>query len=267
MIDIGANLAQRTFEDDLDAVLERAAIAGVKRIIVTGTDPEGSTAAAALAARFPDRLYSTAGVHPHYANDFTDETLSTLRALLQAPGVVAVGETGLDFNRNFSTPENQVLAFEAQLALAIETGKPLFLHERDAFDEQLAALRRATGALPARVIHCFTGPREQLYRYLDEGCHIGVTGWICDAKRGAELRESVKLVPHDRLMIETDAPYLTPNKKEVSPQLAIKHRNEPWTLSYVARAVADATNEPVEAVIERTTRVAEQFFGLEEQTR
>ena len=263
MIDIGANLAQKCYADDLKEVIDRTSAAGVDHMIVTGTDVDSSAAAAALTERFPGQLFATAGVHPHHADDFSDETLGVLETLLQQPSVLAVGETGLDFNRNFSTPENQIAAFEAQLSLAMKVDKPLFLHERDAFDEQIAALRRISGALPPRVIHCFTGPVEKLYRYLDEGCHIGVTGWICDEKRGAALRESIVKVPHDRLMIESDAPYLTPHKKEVLPQLTIKHRNEPWTMIYVARAVAAATGETVDAVIERTTRVTKTFFGME----
>lgn len=257
-VDIGANLTHASFRDDLDDVLGRARRAGVGTIVVTGTSVEGSRAALALAERDPG-LYSTAGVHPHEAAHCTAETVPALRALLASPRVVAVGECGLDFNRNYSPHPDQEKWFVAQLELACELGKPLFLHSRDAHPAFAGILRAFGARLPPAVAHCFTGEADELDAYLDLGLHIGITGWICDERRGRHLLELVRAIPPDRLMIETDAPYLTPRTLRPQPH---GRRNEPAFLPHVLATIAAALGRPVEAVAGETTANAKRFFGL-----
>jgi TatD DNase family protein len=257
LIDIGCNLLHKSFTHDREAVMERARAAGVGVLILTGTSGPSSREAAQFAARFPGRLYSTAGVHPHDARHFGPETPALLAELLSRPEVVAVGECGLDFNRDFSPRPEQERAFAAQIDLAARTGKPLFLHERDAHERFLEILRAHLAPHVKAVAHCFTGTAEEAARYLDLGLFIGITGWICDERRGRHLADVVKHVPLDRLMLETDAPFLTPRTLPGRPQ-----RNEPAFLPEVLRAVAAALGKSEAEVAEATTRTAREFFGL-----
>ncbi len=262
LVDIGANLTHESFADDRAAVLARAVDAGVTRQVITGTDVAGSIAAASLAASAPTRLWSTAGVHPHHAASFDASSRAALLELLQLPQVVAVGECGLDYHRNFSPPQAQRAAFTAQLELAVSVGKPVFLHQRDAHADFVDMLRDFSGHVRG-VAHCFTGDTRQLDDYLAMGLHIGITGWVCDERRGGDLRQAVPAIPSERLMIETDAPYLLPRNLEPRPR---SRRNEPRYLVQVARTVAALRGESLEALGSSTTRNAIEFFGLCEET-
>ena len=235
LIDIGANLTHESFRPDLDRVLERARAHGVAQMIVTGASAAGSRMALALAQAHPDVLYATAGVHPHHAIDYDDATDVLLRELVRSDAVRAVGETGLDYHRNFSPAAAQVSAFERQLAIAVGCGKPLFLHQRDAHADFMAVMKGFEGRLGAVVVHCFTGTRTEMADYLDAGWHIGITGWLCDERRGTHLRELVREIPADRLMIETDSPYLLP--RTVRPQPSHR-RNEPMYLAHIVEELA-----------------------------
>jgi len=259
LIDIGANLTHPAFHADLPAVLERAIAAGVGSIVVTGTSVPESTNALKVSTTYPQVIYATAGVHPHHARECDDGTIPALRVLARQPRVVAIGECGLDFNRNYSPHPDQEKWFRAQLELAIELGKPLFLHSRDAFPAFSNLIKTYKNEMPKAVAHCFTGTREELHAYLDLGLYIGITGWICDERRGAHLLELVREIPADRLMLETDSPYLTP--RDLRPQPKAR-RNEPSLLPHVLRAVARSTGKPVEAIADQTTRNARAFFGL-----
>lgn len=259
LIDIGVNLTNSAFRDDLDEVLARARAAGVGRMVVTGTSVAGSAAAADLAASRPGVLYATAGVHPHDAKSCDENTLAALRALAARPEVVAVGECGLDFDRNYSPQPVQRTWFEAQVALAAELGMPLFLHEREAGEELLAVLRRHRDRIPAAVVHCFTGTEALLDAYLALDLHIGITGWICDERRGTHLHGVIGKIPLDRLMIETDAPYLLPRTMRPKPK---SRRNEPAFLPHVLDTVAQCLGRPVEEVAAATTATAARFFDL-----
>ena len=261
LIDIGANLTHESFRRDLDAVLDRARTAGVERMIVTGASREGSEHALALAREHPDTLHATAGVHPHHAGDYGAETDALLRALAREPEVVAVGETGLDYFRDLSPRPAQRAAFEKQLAIAVELGMPLFLHQRDAHDDFFALLKSARDRVPAAVVHCFTDDRRALFDYLDLDCHIGITGWICDERRGTHLRELVRSIPAHRLLLETDAPYLLP--RDLRPQPSDR-RNEPMYLAHICEAVARERGEESIATAEQTTANARAFFGIEQ---
>ncbi|GIX21993.1 MAG: preprotein translocase subunit TatD [Gammaproteobacteria bacterium] len=263
LVDIGANLGHESFRDDLDAVLERARRAGVGQIVVTGTSVTASGRAAELAAARAG-LWATAGVHPHEAAGFDEAALDALAALAARPEVVAIGECGLDYYRNYSPPEAQRRAFEAQLALAAELGMPVFLHQRDAHADFLAILDRWRARLPAAVVHCFTGDAAELDDYLARDCHIGITGWICDERRGSHLKELVGRIPPERLMIETDAPYLLP--RDLSPKPAGR-RNEPMHLAHIARVIAAACGRPPGLLARQTRETAQRFFGLDPNQR
>ena len=256
LVDIGANLTHPAFHADLPEVLARAQQSGVAQIVVTGTSVPESTSALAL-AKAHDQVFCTAGVHPHHARECDDSTIAALRVLAQQPKVMAIGECGLDFNRNYSPHPDQEKWFVAQIELAVEMDKPLFLHSRDAFPRFPEILKKYS--LPKAVAHCFTGEKAELRAYLDLGLYIGITGWICDERRGAHLLKLVRDIPADQLMLETDSPYLTP--RDLHPQPKAR-RNEPSHLPHILRTVARALGKPAEQVAEETTRNARTFFGL-----
>lgn len=262
MIDIGANLTNASFAQDLVQVLDRARAHGVEKIIVTGTNVLASQAAKSLADLHPDYLYATAGLHPHEADSFEPDFIGSFKELLEADNVLAVGETGLDFNRNYSCTENQIYAFETHLQLATEINKPLFLHERDAHKTFYEIMHAHQPLCEKAIVHCFTGDLTALRNYLDLGLHIGITGWICDKKRGAELRQIIQYAPLDRLMIESDAPYLMPHKEMLRNEMSHKHRNEPWTLKYCVRELAKALNIDEQQLTQMTTDNARRFFAI-----
>jgi len=257
LIDIGVNLAHDSFDADRDAILQRAAAAGVAQMIVTGSSEGSTRRAIALSESHRGRLFATAGVHPHHATDVTAEALPGLKELALNDHVVAVGECGLDYFRDLSPRDLQRRAFGWQLEIAAATGKPVFLHQRDAHDDFIAILREH--GVTRGVAHCFTGTGKERDDYLQLGLHIGVTGWINDERRGLHLREVVKGIPADRLMIESDAPYLLPRDIRPAPKT---RRNEPAYLPYVARAIASARGESPEAVAAASTATARKFFGL-----
>ncbi|MBO6557052.1 MAG: TatD family hydrolase [Pseudomonadales bacterium] len=258
LIDIGANLTHDSFDHDFDDVLERAAEVGVTRMVVTGASKAGSEQARDIAARH-EFLFATAGIHPHHAEETDTSTLSLLRDLSKDEQVKAIGETGLDFFRDFSPRQTQITSFEQHIELAIETGLPMFLHERDAHPTFADVLRHYRDGLTRAVVHCFTGEKEALYAYLDLDCYIGMTGWICDERRGEHLKTLVRDIPDNRLMIETDAPYLMPRTIRPKPKT---RRNEPMNLPEVCRVVADCREVSYEKLAQQTTENATTFFGL-----
>jgi TatD DNase family protein len=264
LIDIGANLGHDSFDHDLEAVLRRARDAGVVQLVVTGASREGSPKALQLAQAHPGFLYATAGVHPHHASEYTDECDAELRALHAHAEVVAVGECGLDYFRDLSPRPAQRRAFERQLQIAVDLArggmaKPLFLHQRDAHADFMAVMRNFDGRLGPTVVHCFTGSRAELFDILDQDWHVGITGWLCDERRGQHLRELVPHIPAQRLMIETDAPYLLP--RTVKPQPSHR-RNEPMYLAHIAEELARDRGEEVRVTAAQTTANARAFFGL-----
>ncbi len=258
LVDIGCNLTSKQLREDRDQVIERALAVGVAHMIVTGVTASLSQEALALAKSRPGILSCTAGVHPHNARGFDRHTPGELRAIARAPQVVAVGECGLDYDRDFSPRPQQRQAFESQLELAAEIGKPVFLHERSAHDDFARILANACPRLAGGVVHCFTGHARELERYLELGLCIGITGFICDERRGTHLRDLVRRVPRDRLMVETDAPFLLPRDL-----LATRgRRNEPAFLPHVAAAVARFTGRSDDEIRRETTSAACQLFGL-----
>jgi len=264
LIDIGVNLSHDSFDHDRDAVVQRARDAGVARMIVTGASREHSPKALELARMHPGVLYATAGVHPHHASEYTAECDAEMRALHAHPEVVAVGETGLDYFRDFSPRPAQRRAFERQLEIAADLpaegrGKPLFLHQRDAHADFMAIMKQFQGRIGPAVVHCFTGTRDELFDYLDQDWHVGITGWLCDERRGRHLREIVGSIPANRLMVETDSPYLLPRNLEPMPR---DRRNEPMYLPHIVAELARDRGEDVAATAAATTATAAAFFRL-----
>jgi TatD DNase family protein len=258
-IDIGINLAHDSFDADRDDVIARAASVGVTQMIVTGSSGASTRAAIELSRERPGQLFATAGVHPHHASELDGSLLEELQTLARKPEVVAVGECGLDYFRDFSPREAQREAFHRQLELATKVGKPVFLHQRDAHEDFIAILREHWGELKNGVAHCFTGTARELLSYLELGLSIGITGWICDERRGAHLIPLMREIPARRLMIETDGPYLLPRDLRPKPE---SRRNEPMYLPHIAEVIAKARGEDVAELARSTTAAAREFFGL-----
>jgi TatD DNase family protein len=260
LVDIGLNLAHDSFDADRDAVVAAAIDAGVRHMVVTGSSLESSRRAIEIAAAAPGMFRATVGVHPHHAREFADGQVDALERLTASPVVGAVGECGLDYFRNFSSHEDQERVFHQQLALAGRVRKPVFLHQRDAHGPFVSILREHVTTLTGGVAHCFTGDRRELDDCLDLGLSIGITGWICDERRGTHLRELVQRIPLDRLMAETDAPYLLPRDLDPRPR---SRRNEPRYLPHVVRTIARYRRESLADVAAATTANALAFFGFE----
>jgi TatD DNase family protein len=261
LIDIGINLAHDSYDSDRNEVIARAAAAGVTQLIVTGSSAASSRMAISLSRQHPGRLFATAGVHPHHAAELTSGVLAELGELTLEPQVVAVGECGLDYFRNYSPHTAQRQAFHRQLELAARCGKPVFLHQRDAHEDFIAVLREHWPALAGGVAHCFTGGAAELECYLELGLAIGITGWICDERRGAHLLELVRRIPADRLLLETDGPYLLPRDLRPKPS---SRRNEPVYLPHIAAVVARARGEPVESLARASTGATRRLFRIPE---
>ena len=260
LIDIGANLGHESFNADLDAVIDDAREAGVSRLILTGATVAGSRKAASIAARYPGIAYATAGVHPHHASELDAGALEHLRELSQLDAVVSMGECGLDYFRNFSSPADQETALHAQLALAAELNMPVFLHQRDAIEPFVDIVKQYRDRLPHAVAHCFTGSGDDLDKCLELDLYIGITGWICDERRGTHLRELVRRIPAERLMLETDAPYLLP--RDLKPRPASR-RNEPRFLPHILNVVAQAAGRDPVQMARETSANARRFFAIE----
>lgn len=259
LIDIGINLGHDSYDSDRDAVIARAEKAGVAQMVITGASVDGTRKAIELARSRPGELFATAGVHPHHATELTRDALSELEELAREPEVVAAGECGLDYFRDFSPRPAQREAFHRQLELAARVRKPVFLHQRDAHEDFLAILREHRGTLIGGVTHCFTGARPELTAYLELGFAIGITGWICDERRGAHLLALMEDIPADRLLLETDGPYLLPRDLEPKPP---SRRNEPAYLPHIAAVVARARGESVEELARSSTAAARALFSL-----
>jgi len=264
-IDIGINLMSPAFDKDREAVIARAQAAGVKTLIITGNDIESSAVAAAYVRENANlNCRSTAGVHPHNAKDWNEQALVRLEELVTLHGndIRAVGECGLDYNRNFSPQDAQRKCFEDQLNLASKMGKPVFLHERDAFADFFSILKQYRAGLPGAVVHCFTGGPAELEAYLSIDCYIGITGWVCDERRGDSLVPLLTHIPANRLLLETDAPYLLPRSLPRSVRRK-SGRNEPCFLPHIAASVAEILGKPLEQIAAETSVNAERLFVIE----
>jgi TatD DNase family protein len=262
-IDIGINLTNKQFNDDADKIIKNAQANGVAQMLLTGTSIRNSETSSQIAQQYPGVLYSTAGIHPHDAKSFDNHSIAKLKSLLQKPHVVSVGECGLDFDRDFSPRPMQESCYKAQLDLSIEIQKPLFLHERAAHQRFMSITEDYLPKLPKAVVHCFTGSLSEAKTYLDKGFYLGFTGAISDVKRFAQLKDVLQYIPLDRLLIETDAPFMLP--KNVPKDELTKYnerRNEPAFLPYVAKTIAEFKKISLDSVAEASTKNAKAFFGI-----
>ena len=232
LIDIGANLTHESYDLDIDQVIKRSQDAGIAKIIVTASSISESKRVAAMIKQYSGILWGTSGVHPHHAKEADDLFAETLDELIQNENIVAVGECGLDYFRNFSEPREQQKVFRIQLQIALKNSLPIFLHQRDAHNDFIGILKEHESSVIDGVAHCFTGNKKQLKAYLDIGLYIGITGWLCDPRRNQDLIDSIHYIPMDKLLIETDSPYLMP--KALEKELKTR-RNEPCFLPYIAK--------------------------------
>jgi TatD DNase family protein len=252
--DIGLNLFCKQFREP-EKIINDAASEQVG-CILTGSDIKSSEAVNSFVKTHD--CYGTCGIHPHSADSANVEDFQRIREIVSNnEKIVAVGECGLDFDRMFSTRENQIRCFEHHIKIAEELDKPLFLHEREAVDDFIQRFKKHGDICKKSVVHCFTGDKETLKRYIDMGFYIGITGWICDERRGGPLREAVKHIPLDRIMAETDAPYLTPRNVK-----GLDRTNVPQNIKYVVVELARnmcVSEEELIAVLQENTK---RFFGI-----
>lgn len=263
LVDIGLNLTHDSFNSDLHVVLERANAAGVRHMLITGSSLANTAAAISLVKQFPKQLRATAGIHPHHAAEFKSTDVEQLRSLLMQPEVLATGECGLDYFRNFSPHEDQERVFRLQLELACASQKPLFLHQRDAHDPFVSILNEYLTRTAGGVAHCFTAEKREAQAYLDMGLYIGITGWICDERRGQHLRDVVRHIPLNRILVETDAPYLLPRDLKPKPS---SRRNEPAFLPHIVDVIAQCRGESPETIATASTANAMTLFGWPSQS-
>lgn len=258
-IDIAVNLIGSSLEKDIDGVISQAEQHGVSPLIVIGSDLLESERVIECCSQYPKKLYATAGVHPHQASQWSKTSRQKLISLAQSPSVVAIGECGLDYNRDYSPRSKQRAAFEEQLAIAVELQLPVLMHERDAHDDFIAILSQYRDTLPKALLHCFTGDRDSLLAYRELDLYLGITGWICDERRGQELAELVVEIPSNRLLLETDSPYLLPRGMKPKPKSG---KNQPQYLPYIAQQVAKLREEDHLQFAQQIYSNSIEFFNL-----
>lgn len=255
LIDTHAHLTYEPLAEQIDQVLSRSRAVGVTGWITVGTSLQENQIALDLACRTAN-LWAAVGYHPHNADQVTEADLALLRETAAHPRVAAVGETGLDYHYMHANPENQQRVFRAQLDIAADLQKPVVIHTRQAFDESMQILAEYAGRLRGVVIHCYGGSPEQTEQVLERGYYVSFTG-IITFKKSDDLRQVAQMIPLDRLMIETDCPYLSPDPvRKIQP-------NEPALLIHTAAKLAELHNLPLERFAEIVTRTSRQFFGLD----
>ena len=255
LFDSHCHLDDKSYQNDREAVIQRAKKEGVGDMLTVGIDQETSIHAIEIAEKF-DGVYASVGVHPHRASSCSEGTIETLIHLANSPRVCAWGETGLDFNRMYSPKKEQETWFVRQIQTADEQQLPLILHERDSQGRLLDILKAHPNENRRGTVHCFSGSRSELHAYLDLGFYIGITGILTLQKRGADLRRLVPHIPLERLLIETDAPYLTP-----APQKNKTRRNEPAFVKSVLFKLAEIRNEDPENLAHITSNNARSLFN------
>jgi TatD DNase family protein len=257
LFDIACNFTHESFNKDLDDVFSTASEAGVNKFLVVSAELNDQVLINKI-VRKNNNCYFTTGVHPHHAKTFNKNSISTMRDLIVKNNPHAIGEMGLDFFRNISSYDEQIYAFEEQIKLAIEFNKPLFLHQRDSHESFIKLINKYSNDINKAVVHCFTGTQNQLEDYLNNDFYIGLTGWICDERRNKDLRASIKNIPLNRLMIETDSPYLIPRNLSPKPK---NNRNEPKNLKHIAQEIADLREESLETICKSTFKNSINFFN------
>lgn len=258
MIDIGPNLTNEQFKNDLEEVLKRAKNNNISHLILTSTDMMSFKKNIDIIKKYNNiiPMSTTYGLHPHNAKNNKD-IFDNIDKYLSYKEVISIGEFGLDYFRMLSSKETQLEIMEKFLISGHKNpDKSLFLHERDAFNDFYSLLKNKKG-INKSVVHCFTGKREHAIKYLDIGCYIGITGWISDKRRNQDLVEALKFIPIEKIMIETDSPYLTPHNMPKREK-----RNEPSNLKYIAKSIAEIKNIEIQEVVEKTFQNTLDFFSL-----
>ncbi len=253
------NINHESFDNDLTDVLHKANDNGVKYFFCPASKEKEVDEIINLTSKLKNNIYSSVGIHPHHASELKPETIKNLKAYLSNEQVKAIGEVGLDYFRNFQSPEIQKKCFNAFIELATEEQYPLFLHHRDAFKDFYPMVKDSMNNIPTSIVHCFTGTKYELKKFLDLGLYIGITGWVCDPKRGKELQEIIKYIPLDRMLVETDAPYLIPKNLEVRPK---NNRNEPLYLEHIVQDISRLIETDVEIVATQTTENFKKLFRI-----
>ena len=262
IIDIGANLTHPDLYPNIKKIIQHMSDANVTHAIIISSTLNDAHKAISIAEQFPGKFYTTVGFHPHNAKEFNHTDIKDIKALLQNKFIVAIGECGLDYYRLYSEKKDQIFCFENHINLAIDSQTPLFLHERNAHNDFYTILSSASTKLKKFVVHCFTGDKNILKKYLDLGSYIGITGWITDKARGSHLHEIIQYIPSDRLMIETDCPYLIPHNIEKN----VGKINYPHYLPYVASFVAKCLNKELDLVRQSTYKTTKEFFSINDQS-
>ncbi len=255
--DIACNFTNERFDKDLDDVINRAITNKITKFGLICSELSDLDRLLEIYNQYSKNMFFTIGVHPHHANEINDKYLKNLKEAVINNNPHAIGETGLDFFRNLSTYDEQIYAFEEQIKIAIDTNKPLFLHQRDSHDDFIKILREYSSDINKAVVHCFTGTQEQLEDYLELDCYIGVTGWICDEKRNVELRKTIKNIPLEKLMIETDCPYLIPKNLHNKPK---NNRNEPINLNHIVNEIAVLMEIDIDSLRKQTFKNTINYF-------
>jgi len=255
--DIACNFTNERFDKDLDDVINRAITNKITKFGLICSELSDLDRLLEIYDQYSKDMFFTIGVHPHHANEINDKYLKNLKEAVINNNPHAIGETGLDFFRNLSTYDEQIYAFEEQIKIAIDTNKPLFLHQRDSHDDFIKILREYSSDINKAVVHCFTGTQEQLEDYLELDCYIGVTGWICDEKRNVELRKTIKNIPLEKLMIETDCPYLIPKNLPNKPK---NNRNEPINLNHIVNEIAVLMEIDIDSLRKQTFKNTINYF-------
>ncbi len=258
LIDIGANLTHSELYDQLDLVVDNIVSSDTGSVIITSSNLNDTVIALDIISKYPDIFYTTVGYHPHNAKEFKYEDMDKISQYYKNDRVIAIGECGLDYYREYSTTKQQTLCFENHLILAKENKAPVFLHERKAHKDFISMLKKYNDDIDKKVVHCFTGDKAELMAYLDMGCYIGITGWISDLRRGKHLHDLIKYIPQNKLMIETDSPYLTPKN------LPFKHNgiNQPSYLNFIAETIAGCLNKDIGYVKQISIRNTKEFFSI-----
>ena len=252
--DIGVNLFCKQFPNP-EQIINDALQSGVT-CILTGTDPKENRQINTFINNH--QAYGTVGIHPHNADSTKDKDYLEIENIAKTNNkIVAIGECGLDFDRMFSTKENQIKCFEKQIEIAETLDMPLFLHERNAVEDFIKVLSHHKEICKKSIVHCFTGNTETLKKYLSMGCYIVITGWICDSRRAKGLRQAVRYIPLDRIMIETDSPFLTPKNIQ-----GLSKTNYPQNVKYVAKELAMHMRVPENILISKAKENTEHFFSI-----
>jgi TatD DNase family protein len=256
LFDSHCHLDDKAYRKDLDPVIERARQAGIERMMTIGVNKKTAVRAVEIAESHPD-IYASVGYHPHDARQCSADELDFLTELAQNPRVRAWGEIGLDYNRMYSPRDDQVKWFVRQLQIAAQLNLPVIFHERDTRGRFLEILKAEFNTESGGVVHCFSGTLPELEQYLNLGLSIGITGILTLRARGADLRDMVAHIPANRLMVETDAPYLTP-----APEKYHTRRNEPAFVKLVLLKLAEVRNEDPDQLAQTVWNNTNQLYRI-----